>query len=202
MSFVDTLLKTGSNVMANVGGNIAEGFSDLGLDVQPKTAEQIYNDVVNYNGSQQQLADINNDFMHSQDLRLADAQSDAESQLYSQYAQMGINPYDDPLFNKQLESVYDIDKAPKNTRADRFMDDLLLDDGILNPNNWPIIGATDADKEKSKEQEEYKINNPVDENTFKPNSYELTDDYKQRYQDYFNDTLLCRWLGGRTRDGF
>lgn len=68
------------------------------------------------------------------------------------------------------------------------MDRLLLGEGPLNPDNWPIIGSTDAEKRQREEQKQYREANPKPEGaiTYIDGKPQLSDEYKKIYQDYFD----------------
>lgn len=97
-----------------------------------------------YKGSARQLQDLQRDFQEEQQRKLDQAKSAIENQLYGQYAQYGLsqNPYDDPTFQQNLESIRNMDEVPylQSEIARRFTDG--NGNFETNPLNWNLLGFT------------------------------------------------------------
>lgn len=96
-----------------------------------------------YQGSQQQLADLERAFQEEQERELQESRDEAANQLYSQYAMTGINPYDDPLFAQGLQSINDNMDQQSWLQAERNR--RFSGDGTnfeSNPFNWNLLGFT------------------------------------------------------------
>lgn len=100
----------------------------------------------NYNGSDQQLADSRAALEREQQEQIERGRQTAENQLYSNYAAMGINPYDDPMYQQNVQAVQDMDEVPWIQRQMdlRFRD---ADTGnVRNPLDWNFLGFTAQQK--------------------------------------------------------
>ena len=96
-----------------------------------------------YQGSQQQLADLERAFQEEQERELQESRDEAANQLYSQYAMTGVNPYDDPLFTQGLQSINDNMDQQSWLQAERNR--RFSGDGTnfeSNPFNWNLLGFT------------------------------------------------------------
>lgn len=96
----------------------------------------------NYQGSPQQLEDLEREFQEEQQQKLQRAREAAENQLFAQYAMTGANPYDDPMFQQNLDAVRNMDEIPTvQAEAER-----RFTDGSgrfeMNPLNWNLLGFT------------------------------------------------------------
>lgn len=86
--------------------------------------------------------DVKREFQEEQDQKLANARTSAENQLYSAYAASGANPYDDPLFQQNLESVKSMNTIPSSmAEIDRRFTD-GNGNFEFNPLNWNVLGFT------------------------------------------------------------
>lgn len=137
----DTKLSPIEQLMQSVQGNnnvLDRALSPAIQQLQEKAQE--FNDT--YQGSTRQLQDLERDFQEEQQRKLDQARAAAENQLYAQYAMTGSNPYDDPLFQQNLESIRTMDDVPF-TQAEvtrRFTDG--NGNFEFNPLNWNLLGFT------------------------------------------------------------
>lgn len=114
----------------------------------------------------------------------------------------------DELAERREESVNELKKLPDEVRhlpenlvgfansvGDVILhpDKLFDDQGIMNPDNWPLIGSTQRDRQIRREREEYRAANPMPEDAFNPDGT-TGQSIRQIYEG------LPGWMQGRNED--
>lgn len=152
-----------------------ESLASIANDVYQKASNVMSPE---YKGSEEHLEDLQRAFQNrrKEDSKkeLDDFKNFAENQLYSQYASMGVNPYDDPTFQQNLDSVRNIKEVPginhylNNEFKKRFEDG----NGNIkaNPLEWNILGLTSQSNTPKEAENLY-------------NYLFDSEDYKQREKD-------------------
>ena len=100
----------------------------------------------NYKGSDQQFVDSQAALEREQQEQIERGRQTAENQLYSNFAVMGANPYDDPMYQQNVQATQNMDEVPWIQRQMdlRFRD---ADTGnARNPLDWNFLGFTAQQK--------------------------------------------------------